>query len=609
MPGLTVLFTTSDAHIPVPDLDDDLKLDGVSVIQRKISIGGLTVILSGSESYPYQVVETDDRLVCLDGMTYTNPAGDAVARLASMAMDDADRDRVFRRFVEDHDGDYVILVYEKNSGCVTVFNDRFGRLPAYNAAGDDWFMVSRELKCLLHVKPEITLNRRAFMEHLMFEYTLEGRTIFDGIRRLLPGERITARTSAEHGKRLRIDTTAIPFSFDLERSGLPRAHYLDEITGLFLDAVAIRARRLSEAGYRMLADISGGFDSRAVLAGLERTGVGATYYTHRLVTGDESTIAFRLADAFGATLSAVEASHVMSEADYRRIVYLSDGLINGWSAGTAWRDAWLKREMVGPGGPVASFMGFGGEFIRHPFKPVPGYHSLEDMFRRNVIKKRLSVQDAAGLAGMDTSDAVNLTAEYFASYPEKTIAGRLRRLYFEYYHHVVNVGEDRARRLYWTVQPFWSAQLFDYEMHNVPLEAASTLLFRDFLAQLDPRTLTVPIHGKRVRLDSRGSVRRHDRFMDAREVLRAFIVARPSAMSVYRGFRSRFGRSGDIAELVARIRALRRNVHVFGSYLSPAVIDTYIQREPSAYNLHCLYSQLVFLSEVEQRFGRKVVAP
>src|SRR5207244_660969 len=65
--------------------------------------------------------------------------------------------------------------------------DRFGIKPFCYAATDGLFAFASEAKALLPLLPRVATDLEGLREYLAFQFTLDERTLFAGVRQLPPG--------------------------------------------------------------------------------------------------------------------------------------------------------------------------------------------------------------------------------------------------------------------------------------------------------------------------------------------------------------------------------------------------------------------------------------
>jgi len=158
-------------------------------------------------------------------------------------------------------GMYSIALYDPAAERLVLSRDPFGIKPLYYAETADGLVFASEAQALVESGcVERRLNAKARDELLQLQFTTGEETVFDGIRRVLPGEtlvvedgRVTARS--------RID--ALPVERPAPRSA---DEALAELDRILMGSVNIHQR--SDVPYGMF--LSGGVDSSALLALMAR---------------------------------------------------------------------------------------------------------------------------------------------------------------------------------------------------------------------------------------------------------------------------------------------------------------------------------------------------
>ena len=74
--------------------------------------------------------------------------------------------------------------------------DRFGIKPLYYAQVGDVLYFASEAKALLPFLPRIETDLEGLKDYLTFQFCLAGKTLFKGVRELLPGHRLRVRNGA-----------------------------------------------------------------------------------------------------------------------------------------------------------------------------------------------------------------------------------------------------------------------------------------------------------------------------------------------------------------------------------------------------------------------------
>lgn len=166
--------------------------------------------------------------------------------------------------------------------------DLTGTFPLYYASLSGGLIFGSLLRPLAH----LTGARRddiAVLEFLRQAYTVGGKTVYQGIQRLLPGQSLTFEVGGLPKIHERSDAWAGP-----DVSPGPKSVAEDAWERL----LASLSRGVPESGSALM--MSGGWDSRTLLAGLEELSKRVHCYSHGDVESRELAIARRLSEAAGA---------------------------------------------------------------------------------------------------------------------------------------------------------------------------------------------------------------------------------------------------------------------------------------------------------------------
>jgi len=590
------------------DSYDDLKYkDGYDVNEYHRD-AHTAVAFSGYKDYPREVYEDDNVLCLCEGLIY-DKKGEESKRILLGIADDYLKNRDFRRsierFVDTSDGDFLVLLHFKKLGEMLIFNDRWGRLPTFYTVQEDLFVLSREMKFIVHWVPTIEFDRFAMAEFFMFGYNLGSKTLIRGVQRLGPASLIQKTFSDE---RLKVSCKELlPVNFDTRDSGLTREESIQRCVELYRDSLEARMRKLKEIGLNIVVDLSGGFDTRTVFVGLCKMGVEFTCCTDHLAVRNEVNITQQLCDRYGRKLLGFGAHSPSDDIPVmRRLTYLTDCMVNCRLTMSSYYDI-LEREKALKSS-YARFMGFGGEFIRHPFPLVRPCPDLPELLARDVYTTDIKFADAHHLVGLEESEFRENFKLEAARFPETNDEGRVRHLYFEYYNKMVNGGENRHRLFSWTVQPLWGQYLFAFEMQNIPSRWINFGYFIEFMKRVDPRSLEFPIFGSRVNLTSKLSAA----LFKAKTSLRKRMIGNYYILQfkrrVFSGI-ARLGRNKTRDRRIERemLQAFQKS-NILASYFDTRAVESFIHRYAASAELYQLWTVVIYLEELEKRFGDKILA-
>lgn len=307
--------------------------------------------------------ESDDPALLVSGECFLS--SDRSERAGSGASHDGGRrgGQVLRlyaerqeAFVGELNGLFGGLLIDRRRKRALLFNDRYGieRIYLYEKDGTTFF--ASEAKALLRVLPELRVfDDEGVAQFLTYGCTLDGRTLFRNVR-FLPGGSL--------------------WTFD-GRGGVARDQYfrpgqwasLPELTEDEFESEYLATFRRILPGY-LLSDsgvgisLTGGLDTRMIMAGVANTGDKPVCYTFAGITG--STLDERLA-ARVAGVCGLE-HHILRIGDeflrdfgryVDRTVFVTDGCAGALTAHEIYLNALASRLS-----PVRVTGNFGSEILR-----------------------------------------------------------------------------------------------------------------------------------------------------------------------------------------------------------------------------------------------------
>lgn len=234
--------------------------------------------------------------------------------------------RAYRRWgpkcVERLRGMFAFVIWDEAEEQLFCARDRFGIKPFAYALHDGVFHGASEAKALLPFLPSIETDLEALKDYLAFQFCLAGKTLFKGVRELLPGHTLTVRKGVVQERRY----WEVEYEPDFDH----REGWLTN-----------RLRELVEesVGFHLRADVpvgaylSGGLDS-SITTSLAAHAVGEEFqaFTGRFARGeryDETRYAQLLAEHRGFRLH----EQTIGAADFidniRDVVYHLDYPVAG----------------------------------------------------------------------------------------------------------------------------------------------------------------------------------------------------------------------------------------------------------------------------------------
>lgn len=150
-------------------------------------------------------------------------------------------------------GMFSFALWDESSQTLFCARDRFGIKPFYYVIEKNTFYFASEAKALLPFLDSIETDLDGFKDYLTFQFCLAGKTLFKGIRELLPAHHLIVRNGSMHIQRY----WEVFFQPDFNHT---EKYFEDELRALLIDSVQYHLRSDVPVG----AYVSGGLDSSSV---------------------------------------------------------------------------------------------------------------------------------------------------------------------------------------------------------------------------------------------------------------------------------------------------------------------------------------------------------
>jgi asparagine synthase (glutamine-hydrolysing) len=259
-------------------------------------------------------------------------------------------------FVSDLNGMFAGLVVDRQRGLALLFNDRFAMERIYYHERDGTMYFASEAKALLRVCPEL----RQFDEHgvaqfLTFGCTMAGRTLFRKLESLHGGTLIEFK-----GKKVSRQSRYFQPEAWEESGALSEASFEDSLRKQFPRIL----RRYTESNERIGISLTGGLDTRMIMACFPESAPAPVCYTFVGLTGEtiDARLGRQVARVRGAEHHLI---HLTTEflsaygAHVDRTVYATDGCSGALGAHEMFFNA-RARDLA----PVRLTGNFGSEVLR-----------------------------------------------------------------------------------------------------------------------------------------------------------------------------------------------------------------------------------------------------
>lgn len=194
-------------------------------------------------------------------------------------------------------GMFAFALWDEEKRTLYCARDRFGIKPFAYAQVGDTLLFASEAKALLPFLPEIDTDLEGFKDYLSFQFCLAGKTLFKGVRELLPGHFLRVRDGSVEMRRY----WEVYYEPDFARA--PRS-FEEQIQELVEESIRLHLRADVPVG----AYLSGGLDSSIVAMLASKEGQRMMGFNGRFARKgfDESAYAADVAAAAGFELLDVE---------------------------------------------------------------------------------------------------------------------------------------------------------------------------------------------------------------------------------------------------------------------------------------------------------------
>lgn len=150
-------------------------------------------------------------------------------------------------------GMFAFALWDEKEQALFCARDRFGIKPFYYLINNDIFYFASEAKALLPFVDNIETDTEGLKDYLTFQFCLDGKTLFKGIKELLPGHTLTVKDGNVSIRRY----WQVYYDIDWYHS---EKYFEERIQEHLMDSVKIHLRSDVPLG----AYVSGGIDSSLI---------------------------------------------------------------------------------------------------------------------------------------------------------------------------------------------------------------------------------------------------------------------------------------------------------------------------------------------------------
>jgi len=222
-------------------------------------------------------------------------------------------------FVSKLKGAFNILTWDWKEKKLSVFNDRYGLRPIYYSQYNSELYLASEVKAILTCNDvSKNIDDGAIASLFFFGFVMENRTYFESIKLLPPASFLVFKNNE-----ISIHNYW-DFIFLDKKEDKTQDYYEERLGNLILQAI----ERHVNDGVRITVPLSGGLDSRTILASIPREYYPINTVTFGTENVDDVKIAKRVSDALGTNHHYLEILPKDIINNARKIVNITDGMIS-----------------------------------------------------------------------------------------------------------------------------------------------------------------------------------------------------------------------------------------------------------------------------------------
>ena len=223
------------------------------------------------------------------------------------------------KFVEHLKGAFVVAIWDTKKEKLVIANDRYGLKPLYYTHFNGRLLFASEVKAILEAADfNRVVNKAAIADFFSFGYLFGNKTFFEGIN-LLPPSSIFVYQNGEITIKEYWD-----FNYLEEYPNKSENDYIEELSFLFRQAV----NRQMLGNYRIGVSLSGGLDSRTIVAMIDGKYYPIDTHTFGLPGCDDARFAQVVADILGTNHHFHELKPEDMLNFFEKTVKLTDGMLN-----------------------------------------------------------------------------------------------------------------------------------------------------------------------------------------------------------------------------------------------------------------------------------------
>lgn len=442
------------------------------------------LFVSAYEGYPVRSWEDDRVRVYMEGHVYGLTESDLREQILRLARDVLSGKPSMRieRWLRGTDGEFLLIIEDKRDQSWFLLNDALAHLPVYYCIRADRIVFSREMGFLLSCEPDTDVDPLSEAMYALFIFTPGTQTLYRNIRRMAPGSLIRV----DPGGRCRFQRVV---EWNFETSADYRMDWIEQLA-VFFRETCDAMRNISSGGKRVIS-LSGGIDSRAVIAGLlpDPQLHSETFLDQAKTAVRDVRVASRVARWADSPWNLTRLAPVRAE-DLKKLLDIKKGMC---SFGMGFILSFFQSIQERYGSRVLFFTGNTGMLLRHYGLPA----DIDDSAKLSeyILSRhhQLPMDLVAAWTGISPAAIREKLTEIVDGYPENSPEGK--------YLHFIMTGKgmiwhyenaDLARYYFWPCAPLESTRFYQMASRIPQSIKKDYQLYRGFISRLNPDAGRIP---------------------------------------------------------------------------------------------------------------------
>lgn len=456
--------------------------------KQLLSTSKYVLAFTGYNEYPYTIFNSKKLYIFLEGRVYgkeaplveqeLNHIGELIFSNNNLPTSE------ISNWLHTTDGEFIVFLLNKEDGQICIVNDALGHLPLYYMVYKSQVIVSRELGFIDNLVDNLVLNKMAIAQFLLFSYTLDNKTLYTDVFKLLPSSLIKIDL-----KTLDVDINNF-YTFNFESRKYNNRSVKENVKNLSSILCKVSKSQIKNVNKNILS-LSGGLDSRVILSVLEKCSIpysGMTFLNRSREAIADTEISKDLSKLFNIDWELIHLTSPEGK-DYLKLLEMKRGMN---FLPMAFILAFLNTIKMKYKSDIFYVTGDTGLSLRY-FYPETKISNIKQLLNYILSNHgKFKVNDIAKLLQVDKNEILNELKNYLNSFPETDLNEKY--VHFIVYGRTINwhyEGMDRNRYYFWMLAPLESILFFNYIMNCKEKQKKNQHYYREIILRLCSKMLEI----------------------------------------------------------------------------------------------------------------------